>query len=473
MEQISEAEISMVLDTFMYLDYHQAAEGTSIRGILEELEKYPDYQEGGCHFGEYTIIKQAAENDAVGELVIGCQSVNMGYDQGTAACTFSAPDNSTVYVVYRGTGDGEWPDNGIGMTKAVTTQQERALEYFEEVVETMGAGEKQRLVITGHSKGGNKAQFVTMETQYSDRIDACYSVDGQGFSHQAIKRWQNKYGKSGFEKRTQKIQGIHGENDYVNVLGNCIIPQENIRYVRTAVEKSNYAGYHDIKYMFAEWKADLGTGTDTIVFRGRKNPYTSGRGTLGNYAAVLSAWVMALPGETRDGCAAVVMQIMESLQGTKTGLNGEKLTLSDLSDFTFLGIPVLAGSLFGETGKGNFLTAVMGKEGFTGQLQGIVNMEIAPGALADGRYGLEQAAHRVADLTGQIREAAGEIPSYAKGGMELYRKMRISAETLKKLEKKLEQMAQIHAEIEHNYQKWEEQAMETAMAAIAFSREIQ
>lgn len=473
MEQISEAEISMVLDTFMYLDYYQAAEGTSIRGILEELEKYPDYQEGGCHFGEYTIIKQAAQNNAVGELVIGCQSVNMGYDQGTAACTFSAPDNSTVYVVYRGTGDGEWPDNGIGMTKAVTTQQERALQYFEEVVETMGAGEQQRLVITGHSKGGNKAQFVTMETQYSDRIDACYSVDGQGFSHKAVKRWQDKYGKSGYEKRTQKIQGIHGENDYVNVLGNCIIPQENIRYVRTAVEKDNYAGYHDIKYVFAEWKLDLKTGTDTIVFQGRKNPYTSGRGALGNYAAVLSAWVMALPGEARDGCAAVVMQIMESLQGTKTGLNGEKLTLFDLADFTFLGIPVVTNSLLWEEGGRNFLGAAAGKENFTGQLQGKINLEIVPGALMEGRSGLEEAAHKIGNLTGQIREAAGEIPSYAKGGMELYRKMRISAETLEKLERKLKQMVQIHAKIEQNYRKWEDQAMETAMAAIAFSGEIQ
>lgn len=463
----------MVLDTFMYLDYYQAAEGTSIRGILEELEKYPDYQEGGCHFGEYTIIKQAAQNNAVGELVIGCQSVNMGYDQGTAACTFSAPDNSTVYVVYRGTGDGEWPDNGIGMTKAVTTQQERALQYFEEVVETMGAGEKQRLVITGHSKGGNKAQFVTMETQYSDRIDTCYSVDGQGFSHKAVKRWQDKYGKSGYEKRTQKIQGIHGENDYVNVLGNCIIPQENIRYVRTAVEKDNYAGYHDIKYMFAEWKLDSKTGTDTIVFQGRKNPYTSGRGALGNYAAVLSAWVMALPGEARDGCAAVVMQIMESLQGTKTGLNGEKLTLFDLADFTFLGIPVVTNSLLWEEGGRNFLGAAAGKENFTGQLQGKINLEIVPGALMEGRSGLEEAAHKIGNLTGQIREAAGEIPSYAKGGMELYRKMRISAETLEKLERKLKQMVQIHAKIEQNYRKWEDQAMETAMAAIAFSGEIQ
>ena len=473
MEQISEAEISLVLDTFMYLNYQQTADGTSVREILKELEQYPDYQEGGCHFDEYTIIKQAAQNDAVGELVIGCQSANMGYDTGTAACTFSTPDNDTIYVVYRGTGDGEWPDNGIGMTKDVTTQQERALQYFEEVVETTGAGEGQRLVITGHSKGGNKAQFVTMETRYSDRIDACYSADGQGFSPRAIKRWQDKYGESGYEERTQKIQGINGENDYVNALGHCIIPTDNIRYVRTPVEKYNVAGYHDIKYMFAERIEDPATGEYTTVFRGRKNSYTSGQGTLGEYAVALSAWVMAMPESARDGCAAVVMQIMESLQGTKTGLNGEKLTLSDLSDFTSLGIPVIVSSLFGGEGGKNFLAAVAGKESFTGQLCGSTNLEITSEALSGSRCGLEQTVHKIDSLTDQVKEAAGEIPAYMKGSMELYWKLRISAETLERLKKKMEHMVQIHGEIEINYRKWEEQAMETAETAIAFCRKIQ
>ncbi|MCM1126874.1 MAG: DUF2974 domain-containing protein [Lachnospiraceae bacterium] len=473
MEQISEAEISMILDTYMYLDYQQAAEGSSIREILTELEKYPEYQEGGSHFGEYTVLKQAALNDAVGELTIGCQSTGMGYDRGTAACTFSAPDKSTVYVVYRGTGDGEWQDNGIGMTQEMTTQQERALQYFEEAVEAMGVGEEQRLVVTGHSKGGNKAQFVTMETQYADKVDACYSVDGQGFSQKAIRRWQNKYGKEEFEERRQKIQGIHGENDYVSALGICIIAAENIRYVRSPVDKSNFAGYHDIKYLFAEQKSDPAGGETITSFKGRKNPDAPGRGTLGEYAAALSSWVMRLPEKARDGCAAVIMQVMESMEGTKDGINGEKLTFFDLLDFTFLGIPLLGNSLFtGEKGR-NLLGGILKKESFTGQLQGNVNLEISREALISGGGELEQASCRLLDLTGQVKETAGEIPSYMKGGVELYCQMRVSAETLENLEKKLRQAVQVQQEIERNYRRWEEQAMEIAMEAIDVSRQIQ
>ena len=42
-------------------------------------------------------------------------------------------------------------DNGIGMTSASTMQQERALSYFEEVVEALELGERDHLPLSGHS----------------------------------------------------------------------------------------------------------------------------------------------------------------------------------------------------------------------------------------------------------------------------------------------------------------------------------
>ena len=43
MEVISEAEISMLLDTFMYLDYREAREGTSLKNVIKDLENHEDY----------------------------------------------------------------------------------------------------------------------------------------------------------------------------------------------------------------------------------------------------------------------------------------------------------------------------------------------------------------------------------------------------------------------------------------------
>ena len=167
------------------------------------------------------------------------------------------------------------------------------------------------------------------------------------------------------------------------------------------------------------------------------------------------------------------MQVMESLQGTKTGLNGEKLTLFDFFDFTSAGVPVIVSSLLlGERGR-ELLGAVIGNEDFGGQLSGKVNLELTSDALAAGQSSLYQAAFQITNLTGQINEVAGEIPSYMKGSMELYRKLRLSAETMERLEKKLKQLIRIHEGIEINYRKWEEQAAETASSAIAFLQEIQ
>ncbi len=454
-DKLSDAEISMILDTFMYLDYREAREGTSLNEILQDLESHPDYGGGGIHFGEYTVLKKAAANDAVGSLVIGCQSVNMGYDPGTAAAAFATPDGESVYVAYRGTGDGEWPDNGIGMTQAITIQQARALSYFDRVVETMDLKESQRVIVTGHSKGGNKAQFVAMETQYGDMVDACYSVDGQGFSEQAVDRWKEKYGEKGYESRREKLFGIYGENDYVSVLGNPIIGQEHIRYIRTPIEKSNFAGYHDIKYMFASLEYDEKAGSYITVFNGRKNGDTGKRGELGEYAALLSAGVMELAPEKRDGCAAIIMQLMEATGGRKGGLNGEKVTLADLRDFTFQGIPVIAKSLLGEREGKRLIGALLKKDVAFNQLPTGISLEVNYQTLFRQAGELQTMASRIKEQAKAVGESATGIPLYMKNGTTYYHRLKLSARAVDDLVEKLQKAAALQEELAGMYRGWD------------------
>lgn len=454
-ERLSEAEISMVLDTFMYLDYKEAREGTSLRNILKDLETHPDYGGGGVHYGEYTVLRQAAEREEVGNLIITCQSVNMGYDSGTSACTFMTPDRECVYVVYRGTGDGEWPDNGIGMTSAATIQQKRALSYFEQVVETLEIKDSQRLIVTGHSKGGNKAQFVTMETKYIKLLDACYSVDGQGFSEQAIEGWKDRYGARGYRGRTAKLYGIHGENDYVSVLGNPIIPKGQIRYIATPVEKNNFAGYHDIKYMFASLVYDEKTGNYVTIFNGRKNNDTIKRGELGEYAALLSGAVMELPPPKRDGCAAVAMQLMEISGGRMWGINGERLKLSDLRDFTFQGIPVISRSLLKENEGKALLGAFKDGDIQLGKISADVILQVDDQCLLSQSEELRQTAQRLHTLVDDFREAAGRIPAYMKNGEVFYRRLNQSIKEVEEWQQKLNRAADLQENIAMSYQKWD------------------
>lgn len=455
-EKLSEAEISMVLDTFMYLDYKEAREGASLNMILKDLESLEDYGGGGIHYGEYTVLKKAAENEAIGNLIITCQSVNMGYDSGTCACTFMTPDKRSVYVVYRGTGDGEWPDNGIGMTSASTIQQNRALSYFEQVVETLDIKDGQRLIVTGHSKGGNKAQFVTMETQYGGFVDACYSVDGQGFSEYAIEAWKERYGERGYRNRTEKIYGIHGENDYVSVLGNSIIPKDHIRYVKTPVVKNDFAGYHDIKYMFAELVCDENTGNSQTVFNGRKNADAGRQGELGEYAALLSVGVMELPPGKRDGCAAVIMHLMEASGGQKKGINGEKLNLTDLMDFTFQGIPVIARSMFDKEEGKNLLRSYLKSDVQLGKSSFGVTVLVNYQILLAQAQSLNGTAEKVGKLVEEMREVFRQIPQYMKNADVFCRRLERTADEVERLHKKLCRAVCIQENIAKNYQKWDE-----------------
>ena len=411
---MTDEEISMVLSTYMYLNYREADDGMTVNEILSELSSSPDYQEGGLFYGEYTILSEAAVNPEIGELVIGNQSHLMGYDTGTAACTFATRDGEDMYVVYRGTGDGEWPDNGLGMTRKSTLQQERALKYFEEVIEREQITENRKLVVTGHSKGGNKAQFVTMSTKYHNLLDACYNFDGQGFSEKAIEGWKNDYSEEEYRQRTCKITGIYGENDYVNVLGISIVPISQIRYIKTPVSPENFAGYHDIKYMFATQETDPVTGKLVTVFHGSKNVYVENRGVLGNYAALLSERMMQMEEKERSSCAAAIMQIMELGGERKTGLNGEQLSFREVEDFFKRGIPLIAGSLFGTEAGRKVLLGITDGEPYTEEMQGHIAVRVNYQMLKEQAKGLADMAAELKQYEEKVRIVQDQLPQFIK-----------------------------------------------------------
>lgn len=450
---MTEEEISMVLNTFMYLDYKEADDGMKMEEIVADLSLLPDCQEGGIHYGEYQILSEASENPEIGELVIGNQSHLLGFDTGTVACTFAKEDEACTYVVYRGTGDGEWPDNGIGMTAKETLQQKRALSYFELVVEKEQITEADRLIVTGHSKGGNKAQYVNMSTEYDHLLDACYNVDGQGFSEEAIRGWKEKYGEEEFRSRTQKITGIYGENDYVNVLGNSIVPKEQVYYIRTPVEKGNFAGYHDIKYMFATMEQDTLTGKVKYTFHGRSNGYVMNPGELAGYGMVLSESLMRLPSEKRDGCAAFLMQIMELTGGRADGLNGEKIKLSDIDDFLGEGIPLIAKSLIGTEDGISLLKIALFGSSFSGEMSGEVHFMLNDAALLLQASKLQEMASVIENYLLEIEEIEKQLFQSLKYSLILEYQLKKEKESLLIASKKIRRLAGILEDAVRIYQK--------------------
>lgn len=440
---MTDEEISMILNTYMYMDCQEAVDGMTVNEILEKLADSRDCKPGGIHYGEYTILKEASENSEIGEMIIGNQSHLLSFDAGTKACTFKTKDGSSIYLVYRGTSDGEWPDNGKGMTETSTLQQERALDYFETVIGREHISEKQKLVVTGHSKGGNKAQYVTMSTDHDKLVDACYNIDGQGFSENAIDNWKSIYSKEEYRERTGKITGIYGENDYVHVLGCSIVPASQIHYVRTPVEVENFAGYHDIKYMFADLETDEATGETRTVFHGKKNCYVMNQGSLGSYAAVLSALLMELPKEERDGCAASFMQLMEMTAGRKSGINGEKLCLSDIDDFFKAGIPVIAESIFLTKQGWEMMGSGLVKKSFAENMRGEITIMADYTVLWNQLQLFAQLEEKWKRLYDRAEDIGQKISSLMKNNWFLHAKMKKEMEKLEETIRQLHELSDI------------------------------
>ena len=338
-ERISEAETAMILNTYMYTDYEDAEDGMTLSEIVEEMPRHIDVE--GKYHPQYEILKEAVKDPAIGGLTISHDPHEMGFNEGTNAATFTSADGSSIYVVYRGTADGEWLDNGMGLYEDETVQQSQAVSYFDAVMGSVALSGVQRIVVTGHSKGANKAQYVTMESDHASYIDACYSIDGQGQSKEAISRWHNVMSTEEYERRTGRMYGINGENDFVSVLGTCIIPASHIFYVRTEAEPFDFAAYHDITRMFATLDGD--PAGSSVTYHGRKNRFVFKRGNVADYIGSVSDRIMDLNKDDLKGIALSAMQIPEiAFGGRMTGLGGRAAGIKDIKALGFSGLPVIA-----------------------------------------------------------------------------------------------------------------------------------
>ena len=337
-----------------------------------DMLKYSDY------YNQYQKLKNACVNNPTfANLTIDNQFLidNERLEGGMYAATFKDEANKSVYFAYCGTKEREWLVNGEGLSGYWsfpsgtgvdgTAIQKMAVNYFDG---TMTTNEKyfesvENIYITGHSTGGNRAQYVTLCSQFRDRITQCFNFDGQGFSGEFIswyietygvrtyieqngvpihyKEWYNKSagatykeqysnnytppfnerifyhwlekessriglyglhdeirecGKAEFTRAAQKMYGINGENDFVNVLGLTIIPSANLFYFVTPY-LTNFEGYHF-------WDAYLD----------EKGHFTNPaeRGPVANLFAGISKNVMRLDPEQRVKITLFLMTLFQN-----------------------------------------------------------------------------------------------------------------------------------------------------------------
>lgn len=212
--QLTDEQI-MLLEQLTYLEDKVAREADVVLGpydsvksllrqfdedALAELEDSDEQFEGLISGKQWAAIIRQIQNDP--ELY----SLDIaGKDDSVPAICFTDPnDPDSAVVAFKGTtGQKEWWDNGSGFGLSDTEKQKEALEYIENLPYNS-------ITVTGHSKGGNKAQYVTV---LSDKVDRCISMDGQGFSQEFLDRYYAE-----IEKKGGSITNYYLDGDFVSIL---------------------------------------------------------------------------------------------------------------------------------------------------------------------------------------------------------------------------------------------------------------
>ena len=150
-------------------------------------------------------ILNRLENDSELRDLRMARNINKG---GIRATLYTDSKNENPTLVFRGTGGTykAWKDNVLGEYETDTRLQTLAADFVKyECAEYSG------ITVTGHSKGGNLSQYVTVVC--ADQIERCISYDGQGFGDNFLKEHKEEV-----KAAKDKITSISGFNDFVNIL---------------------------------------------------------------------------------------------------------------------------------------------------------------------------------------------------------------------------------------------------------------
>lgn len=208
-------------------------------GEIDRTQISPDTDYGFCMRGrDHLAILAAVRDDPV---LSGMEIVSVHIDHapgggGGVSAVFREPETGEAVIAFRGTAPGEWKDDLIGggptgtSDGVSTVQQMNALEWYQGLDKDGYA----LVTVTGHSKGGNKAKYITL---LDDTVDRCLSFDGQGFSDEFIETYREK-----IAHRQKKIVNHNSAYDPVNILLNDVGERVYHRSLRT--QKGGILGAH-------------------------------------------------------------------------------------------------------------------------------------------------------------------------------------------------------------------------------------
>lgn len=176
-------------------------------------------KDNGVPFGENAkmspeefdaVVNAALQDETICSMTIQATYQDNAGGGGTSALFISEATGDAA-VVFCGTAGGEWKDNFEGGNVSDTQCQENALAWYQEIYGKYNLDQYETYV-SGHSKGGNKAKYITI---VDGNVDHCVSFDGQGFSDKFVDKYYDE-----IAARQGLIENHNLDHDFVNFLLN-------------------------------------------------------------------------------------------------------------------------------------------------------------------------------------------------------------------------------------------------------------
>ena len=184
---------SLILSMFAYLDMQDIVPAPGEEGELSVwaaskafLERYPDPKKSkmGVLIPKEIVkmMRAMRSTKRFGTLKMSgyVNLIDPETELQFSAVTFLMADGTAI-VTYRGTDDTlvGWKEDMNMCFLPVVPAQIKAVEYLKNVTKE----HKGKLILTGHSKGGNLAVYAAVHSDAAirERITAVYSNDGPGF----------------------------------------------------------------------------------------------------------------------------------------------------------------------------------------------------------------------------------------------------------------------------------------------------
>lgn len=228
-----------------------------------------------------------------------------------------------LYFHYNGTGNGNWGYNAAAYGGGPSDVQTASLNFFNRVMGEQYSKNPQNVYVSGHSQGGNNAQYVTMMSEYGSYIDKCIPLDGPGFSTEAVERMKALYGEDYFEAQRAKIHAYNGDRDYVHGLGQeSIVLRDREHTTIIDTGDTGFVDSHAIQGML-----------DGNGLKGETDQYEP----LAEFVDYLNEKVRKLPQEDQERVAELAMKAVEYYLGN----NEEPPTAEEWAELLTLAAPVV------------------------------------------------------------------------------------------------------------------------------------